>query len=108
MAQKVRIELTDDLDGSEAAETVTFALDGRSYEIDLSEKNAGKLREALAPYTGAGRQQGGVRRSPRRVAGGSDGPDPVEVRAWAAARGIEVGTRGRVSAEVIEKYQAAR
>jgi hypothetical protein len=107
VAQKVVIELSDDLDGSEAVETVTFALDGRSYEIDLNEKNAGKLRKILAPYADAGRRQGGGRRGPKRIAVGSDRPNPVEVRTWAAAQGIEVAQRGRVPAEVIEKYQAA-
>ncbi|MFC1408944.1 Lsr2 family protein [Streptacidiphilus sp. N1-12] len=108
MAQKVVIELSDDLDGSEAVETVTFALDGRSYEIDLSEKNAGKLRKSLVPYVEAGRRQGGARRGPKRIAVGNDRPNPVEVRAWAAAQGIDVAPRGRVPAEVIEKYLATK
>jgi hypothetical protein len=107
VAQKVVIELSDDLDGSEAVETVTFALDGRSYEIDLSEKNAGKLRKIFAPYAEAGRKQGGARRGAKRIPAGSDRPNPVDVRTWAAAQGIEVAPRGRVPAEVTEKYQAA-
>ena len=109
MAQKVVVELSDDLDGSQADETITFALDGRSYEIDLSTKNAGKLREALAPYTDAGRKQGGARRGAKRaaVARDSDRPDPSAVRAWAESQGIEVAARGRVPAEVVEKFQAA-
>jgi hypothetical protein len=109
MAQKVVIELSDDLDGSQADETITFALDGRSYEIDLSEKNAAKLRKALAPFADAGRKQGGARRESKRVAASRDSnrPDPSAVRAWAASQGIEVAARGRVPAEVIEKFQAA-
>lgn len=107
MAQKVVIELSDDLDGSEAVETVTFALDGRSYEIDLSEKNVGRLRKIFAPYMEAGRRQGGARRGTKRAPVGGDRPNPGEVRTWAAAQGIEVAPRGRVPAEVIEKYRAA-
>ena len=107
MAQKVVIELSDDLDGSEAVETIGFALDGRSYEIDLSEKNAVKLRKIFAPYTEAGRKLGGARRGPKRIPAGGDRPNPVEVRTWAAAQGIEVAPRGRVPAEVVEKYRAA-
>jgi hypothetical protein len=107
VAQKVVIELSDDLDGSEAVETVTFALDGRSYEIDLNEKNAGKLRKILAPYANAGRKQGGGRRGPKRIAVGSDRPNPVDVRAWAAAQGHDVAPRGRVPADITEKYLAA-
>lgn len=108
VGQKVVIEITDDLDGSEDAETVTFSLDGQSYEIDLSEKNAGELRKALAPYADAARKQGGARRRPRRIASGADTPNPVEVRAWAATQGIEVAARGRIPAEVVERYLTAK
>jgi Lsr2 len=109
MAQKVVVELFDDLDGSVAVETLTFALDGRSYEIDLSEKNASALRKVFAPYTEVGRKQGGPRRGAKRVAAarGSNRPDPSEVRAWAESQGIEVASRGRVPGDVVEKFQAA-
>ncbi|MFC1419372.1 histone-like nucleoid-structuring protein Lsr2 [Streptacidiphilus cavernicola] len=109
MAQKVVVELSDDLDGSQADETITFALDGRSYEIDLNSKNAGKLRAALEPFVSAGRKQGGARREAKRVAVARDTnrPDPVAVRAWAESQGIEVASRGRVPADVVEKFQAA-
>jgi hypothetical protein len=108
MAQKVSITLIDDLDGTEAVETVTFALDGRSYEVDLNEKNAGKLRKALAPFVEVGRKQGGTRRGEqKRSVRSSDKPDPVAVREWASSQGIEVAARGRVPAEVTEKYLAA-
>ena len=56
MARKVQVLLEDDIDGTPGAETVLFSLDGKSYEIDLSEKNAEKLREAFAPWIGAGRR----------------------------------------------------
>jgi Lsr2 len=109
VAQKVVVELFDDVDGTKAVETVTFALDGRAYEIDLSEKNAAKLRKALAPYAEVGRRQGGSRRDAKRISTSRDTnrPDPSAVRAWAESQGIEVAARGRVPAEVIEKYQAA-
>jgi hypothetical protein len=108
VAQKVVIELLDDLDGSEAVETIVFALGGQSYEIDLDEKNAAKLRKALAPFVEAGRKQGGSKRAKTRVPVHSDDhPNPVEVRAWASSQGIEVAARGRVPADIIAKYQAA-
>ncbi len=109
MAQKVVVELSDDLNGSQADETVTFALDGGSYEIDLNSKNAAALREILAPYASAGRKQGGARRGAKRVAVAKDSnrPDPGAVRAWAESQGIEVASRGRVPADVIVKFQAA-
>lgn len=113
MVQRVSIELVDDLDGSDGAETVSFALDGVSYDIDLSTKNAAKLREALAVYVGAarradGRAPAGRRRSSRaRSAGGRSGTAASEVRAWARKNGWDVPDRGRVSSEVRKAYDAA-
>ena len=66
MAKTVIVKLTDDLDGGDADETVHFALDGRSYEIDLSATNAAKLRGALEPYMERGRAAGGTERRPAR------------------------------------------
>lgn len=103
MAQKVNIVLVDDIDGSEASETVSFALDGREYEIDLNEKHAGKLRDVLAPYIGHARRAGGSR---RRARNGS-GPSPADIRAWARDNGFDVPDRGRVSSQVREAYLAA-
>jgi hypothetical protein len=115
MAQRVNVVLVDDIDGSEAAETVTFGLDGAQYEIDLSADNADKLREALAPYVGHGRRAGGRRRSSggsgrssgSRSAAASGGPSAADVRAWARENGWDVPERGRVSSEVREAYDAA-
>ena len=104
MAQQVNIVLVDDIDGSNAEETVSFALDGKEYEIDLSAKNAGKLRDALAPYVGHARKAAGRRRGGR---GGSNGPSPADIRAWARDNGFDVPDRGRVSSEVREAYAAA-
>jgi hypothetical protein len=111
MAQRVNVVLVDDLDGSDAVETVSFALDGVDYEIDLNESHAAQLRDALALYVGHGRRTGGRR---RRAAGGgsqraasASGPSASEIRAWARENGWDVPERGRVSAEVREAYAAA-
>lgn len=110
MAQKVNIVLVDDLDGSEATESVSFGLDGTSYEIDLNEENAARLREALAPFVGHARKVGSAsRRNGRRSssAAASDGPSARDIRDWARENGYEVPDRGRVSAEVRSAYDAA-
>jgi len=106
MAQKVHVILVDDIDGSEAEETIQFGLDGVNYEIDLSADNAGQLRDALANYVGHARRVGG-RRSRGRSAASSNGPSASEVREWAREQGYEVSERGRVSAEVRSAYEAA-
>ncbi|MCB1286101.1 MAG: Lsr2 family protein [Microthrixaceae bacterium] len=110
MAQKVNIVLVDDIDGSEATETVSFGLDGTSYEIDLNDGNAAALRDALATYVGHGRKVGsGPRRGGgrRTTAAASGGPSAKEIRDWARANGHDVPDRGRVSAEVREAYDKA-
>jgi hypothetical protein len=107
MAQKTHIVLEDDLDGSEATETVVFGLDGTSYEIDLNAKNAGKLRDALAPYVGHGRKVGPAPRRGRKAAASTDGPSAREIRDWARSNGYDVPDRGRVSADVRAAYEAA-
>ena len=106
MAQKVNIVLVDDIDHTDADETVTFGLDGKNYEIDLNTKNANALREALAPYIGhARRAGGGARRSSSR--GGSSRSSAGDIREWAKANGFEVSERGRISSEVREAYASA-
>lgn len=109
MAQKVQIILEDDLDGGEADETVSFALDGTSYEIDLNADNADKMRGVLAPYVGHARKvtgSRGGRRTSAKASGGS-GPSAKEVREWARENGHDVPDRGRIPAEVREAYDAA-
>ncbi len=108
MAQKVQIILIDDTDGSTADETVRFGLDGVSYEIDLTEANAAKLRESFAPWVGHARRTGG-RRATQRRGGGAAKPtsDASKVREWARANGYTVSERGRIPAEVREAYDAA-
>jgi hypothetical protein len=108
MAKKTVVLLEDDIDGSEAKETISFALDGSEYEIDLNEGHAGELREALARFTNAGRRVAGGRgRTSARAKSSQGGPDAKAVRWWAAENGIQVNTRGRIQADVVEKYEAA-
>ena len=107
VAQQVTVRLVDDFDGAEASSTVEFGLDGRGYLIDLSDDNAAQLRDALAPFVGAGRKPGGRRRS----AAPSGGARPVDrehnlaVRAWANENGWDVAERGRITASVLEAYE---
>ncbi|RKN10044.1 histone-like nucleoid-structuring protein Lsr2 [Streptomyces radicis] len=113
MAQKVQVLLLDDLSGGEADETVTFALDGKTYEIDLNSENADKLRDALEPYVKAGRRAGGARAARGRArataagGGGGGGQDTAKIRAWAKENGYEVNDRGRVPANIREAYEKA-
>ena len=108
MAQKVNIVLVDDLDGSEADETVTFGLDGTTYEIDLNDSNAAALREALSGYVGHARKvTGGARRGRKASVSSASGTNTKDVREWAKAQGMEVSERGRISADVQQAYDAA-
>jgi hypothetical protein len=104
MAQRVQIILEDDYDGGTADETVTFGLDGAEYEIDLSSRNAAGLRDALAPWLAHARKTGGRRRRTSKASGSSSTSD---VRAWAQSQGLDVSSRGRVSAVVREAYEKA-
>ncbi len=110
MARRTIVHLEDDLSGGAAHESVRFALDGRLFEIDLSEKNASQLRQILAPYIRAGRPVRGALGRVRRSAlnGSHDGLEPATVRAWANENGYAVSTRGRVSRELREAYLTAQ
>ncbi|OHV38088.1 MULTISPECIES: histone-like nucleoid-structuring protein Lsr2 [Pseudofrankia] len=113
MAQKTIVSLIDDLSGEEADETVRFGLDGAQYEIDLSEKNATKLRESLAPFVGAARRSGGrasgsrrvAARTPSRRGGGTD--RTADIREWARSNGYTVSDRGRIASNIVEAYEKA-
>jgi len=109
MAQKIQTLFIDDLDGTEAQGTVTFALDGAHYEIDLNEVHARELRVTLGRYAGAGRKVTGAARRPARRGGrtAADGHSTTEIRDWAKAHGFEVKDRGRIPAEVVAGFQAA-
>jgi len=103
---------TDDIDGSPNAETVTFSFEGRNFEIDLSKKSRSALEKALKPYIDAARPVGTSRGSRGGSSRGrsrrSSSVDLAAVRAWAAENGIAVSDRGRISASVLEQYQAAQ
>jgi len=103
MARKIQTLLIDDLDGGEAAGTVRFSLDGTEYEIDLSAAHGDELRGALAVYLTHARRVGGTARNAAR--GPRDGVDNAKVREWAKGEGIEVKERGRVPADIVEKYK---
>ena len=100
--------MVDDLDGGNADETVSFGVDGRTYEVDLSESHATTLREVLAPFVAAGRRAG---RHPKttsvRPAIASSRADNATIRAWAVANGYQTGSRGRISAEIREAYEGS-
>ena len=110
MAKQVITVLTDDMDGTNADRTVEFGLDGVHYTIDLSDKNAGKLRKALQPFIAAGHRAGrgptGGRGGPRTrtvaVVSRSSRDQNQAVRAWAAKNGYAVSDRGRIPASVVE------
>lgn len=97
MAKRLETVLVDDLDGSAADETVVFGLDGRHYEIDLTEENARSLRETIRGYT----------RSSRAVAPPQKSAEPRLIRRWAAANGYQVSERGRIHRDVVEAYRNA-
>jgi hypothetical protein len=113
MAQKVQVVLSDDLDGGPADETVTFALDGTGYEIDLSVKNAEALRNAFADYVGHARRSGRSsgsgprRRTATTATPRSSSSDNAAVRSWAKENGYDVSERGRISAAIREAYDKA-
>jgi nucleoid-associated protein Lsr2 len=104
MATKVLTTLQDDIDGSDATQTVRFALDGVEYEIDVSDRNANRLRNSLSEFIAHGRRVGGKRG--RRPASSSD-VDTKAVRKWAEANGIEINARGRIPTDVVERFKAA-
>jgi hypothetical protein len=104
MAQKVTVEMTDDLDGSQADTTVSFAIDGNAYEIDLSKRNAAAMRRTFDRYIEHARKQG---RSTRRARATRDRRHSSDVRAWAKAHGVQVSERGRIPASVVTQYEEA-
>jgi hypothetical protein len=114
MAQRFQVLLVCDVHGDETpgTETVNFAVDGAAYEIDVCDAHGAKLRDAFAPYVAAGRRagrsSGGSARGRRRGARSSSGVDPAAVRAWARSNNVAVSERGRISAEILERYTAAK
>ncbi len=112
MARKVEVKLLDDTDGSTADETVTFGLDGTNYEIDLSRKNAERLRSDLEKYLHAARRvgRGGITASRRARAAAqpakADRAQNQAIRDWAKRKGIQLSERGRIPRNVIEQYES--
>jgi Lsr2 len=116
MASRTTVTLVDDLDGTEAEQSVSFGLEGVNYEIDLSRVHAQALRDALAPYTAAARRTGGRRASrgqaPLRTASNGNGSPlrsrsaSAEIRAWAVGHGVTLAERGRIPARIIEAFEA--
>lgn len=107
MARKTHVILTDDLDGSEASQTVSFGLDGVAYEIDLNDIHAEQLREQLETWVSSGRRVGGRRTAGTRRTAGGDPERTTRIREWARENGHEVSDRGRIAGSVIEAYDAA-
>jgi hypothetical protein len=115
MAQQTTVRFIDDLDGSDAVGTVTFSLENRAYEIDLSDENTDKLHDALAPFIEHARKAGGPGGRARtqrqtKVADKSDRSkrkDTAAIREWARQHGHKVSDRGRIPKSVVEAYQAA-
>jgi hypothetical protein len=111
MAKRVHVVLEDDLDGSEATETVSFGLDGASYEIDLNSGNAAGLRDALAKYVGAARKGGSVARArggrTRSASAPVDREQIKAIRDWARRNGHQVSDRGRIAAPIVDAFNQA-
>lgn len=110
MAQRVQVELVDDLNGEEAQETVRFGLDGVAYEIDLTSGNADALREALAQYVEKGRKSGSAK---QQAASGksnsrSKREDTQQIRQWAQDNGYNPSSRGRITQSIIDAYNESR
>lgn len=107
MAKQTTVTLVDDLDGSEAEEQVEFAVDGRSYEIDLSAANGARLRDALGPFISAARRTGGRRSSAGNGAVARPSTDREQnqaIREWAQGQGMKISERGRIPSNVLEAY----
>jgi hypothetical protein len=113
VVQKTQVILVDDIDGSEADETVTFALDGVTYEIDLNSAHASELRDAFGTWVGHARKQQGRAGGGRSTGGGgarrgrTDKAQLAKVREWARENGYTVSDRGRIPGNVLEAFQAA-
>lgn len=112
MAQKVQVLLVCDIceGGKPGSETIGFGVDGSSYEIDLCDKHAKNLRDSVAQFVGAARRATSGRSGARgrgRSSGGGDRQRTQEIRAWARGKGIKVSERGRLSSDIVAKYEAA-
>ncbi len=111
MAQQFQVQYIDDLDGSNlgpVANTISFAFDGKEYAIDLSDENAARFREVMAPYIENGHRVTGTKTRPaRKAAARSSSGDTKTIREWARENGYEVSDRGRIPADIMDAYAAA-
>jgi hypothetical protein len=109
MARKIQTLFIDDIDGGEAEGTVRFSLDGTEFEIDLNARHSGELRKALEMYILHGRKVGGaVRRGRGNRRGGAGSVDTARAREWARENGYDIKERGRIPANIVAEYEAAR
>lgn len=111
MAQRVQVQLVDDLNGEEAQETVRFALDGTNYEIDLTAGNAEELRSALSHYVDKGRKAGSGKQSgsgQKASSSRSKREDTQQIRQWAQENGYNPSSRGRITQSIIDAYNESR
>ena len=110
MAQKVLVQLVDDLDGATSVDvsTVLFGLDGVTYEIDLGPENAERLRELFAEYIGAARRTGGRLKRGTRPADKSGDGESAQIREWALENGFDLAARGRIPGHVVAAYTEAK
>lgn len=109
MAQKMQVMLTCDLEEGDkpGTETIAFAVEGSSYEIDLCDKHAKQFRDSLATYVSAARRVSSAGSRRRRSSGGADRERTQAIRAWARKKGIKVSERGRLSSDIVAKYEAS-
>ncbi|MGW1680158.1 histone-like nucleoid-structuring protein Lsr2 [Saccharopolyspora sp. NPDC002376] len=114
MAQKVTVQLVDDVDGTQAETTIEFTLDGVSYEIDLSADNAAKLRDSMESFVANARKTGGRKRTATKPGKASSTPSTADrernqaIREWARNQGMQVSDRGRIPAEIVEAFDNAQ
>ena len=113
MAREVIEKLVDDLDGGDATESVSFALDGTSFEIDLSKKNAAAFRKLFDRYVKAGRRAAPAGGRRHKVAAPTNGSTPkrqfdiARLREWAKTNDVTVPARGRIPQAVVDQYKQA-
>ena len=109
MAQKVVVQLIDDLDGDPidiGGETISFAVNGVEYSVDLNDKNATEFHRKMDYYIKYATRVGG-RKTARPAKQTSNGANTQQIREWANSNGYTVSARGRVAADIMEAYAAA-
>jgi hypothetical protein len=107
MVKTTVVTITDDIDGSDGAETVAFGFGGQSYEIDLSKKNLDKFKKGLQPFIDSGRRVSSRQSTVRAPRNRTSRKDSSAIRAWASEQGLAVSERGRIPAAVVAQYEAA-